>query len=64
MTPEQYIKIIEGQARIEQKVDGYKETQDKHGKDIRALNKFKWGIIGTGFFSTLALLKAWFGIDS
>ena len=64
MSNDQYLKLIEGQARIEQKIENYKETQDKHSKDIRALNKFKWGIVGTGFFSALAVLKAWFGEGS
>ena len=63
-TSDQYIKLIEGQARIEQKIDIYKEIQDKHAKDIRALNKFKWGVVGTAFFSSLAVLKAWFGVNS
>ena len=33
MSNDQYIRIIEGQARIEQKLDNYKETQDQNSKD-------------------------------
>ena len=64
MSNDHYLKLIEGQARIEQKIDNYKEIQDQHSKDIKALNRFRWGIVGTAFFSSLALLKSWFGFDS
>lgn len=64
MSNDQYLKLIEGQARIEQKIESYKEVQDQNSKDIRALNKFRWGIVGTGIFSIGALIKSWFGFDS
>ena len=64
MSNDHYLKLIEGQARIEQKIDNYKEIQDRHSKDLRNLNRFRWGIIGTGIFSIGAFLKSWLGIDS
>jgi len=57
-------QILINQGRMEEKLDNYKEKLDDHSKDIKALNRFRWGIIGTAFFSSLALLKSWFGIDS
>jgi len=57
-------KILINQGRMEEKLDNAIKIQDDHSKDIKALNRFKWGIVGTGFFSTLALLKAWFDFDS
>ena len=57
-------QILVNQGRMEEKLDNAVKIQDRHSKDIRALNKFRWGIIGTGIFSVGALIKSWFGFDS
>ena len=57
-------QILVNQGRMEEKLDNAIKIQDDHSKDIKALNRFRWGIIGTAFFSSLAVLKAWFGVDS
>ena len=57
-------QILINQGRMEEKLDNAIKIQDDHSKDIKALNKFRWGIIGTAFFSSLAVLKAWFGVNS
>ena len=60
----QQSNVLVNQARMEEKLDNAIKVQESHSKDIKALNKFRWGIVGTGVFSVGALIKSCFGFDS
>lgn len=49
-------------AEVKTEIKNKKEILDKHEKEIEALKKFKWGIVGTTVLSGFAFFKDMLGI--